>query len=202
MTARSAARVVQAWTRLYTLGLPVEVRERRREEVAADLHDQLAHDRAAGAPEARVAGAVLSRAVRGMAADTTWRARRVGSTTAIVLLVLLLLAVPAAGTLLGGAFDWGVLDFVAAGGLLLAVALTGRAVHRRTRDRAAQAAGAVAIGAGFAAVFGTLAVGPLGGPVTIADLLLVVGLVMLALGSALAYRRRARTVTGGGPGDR
>lgn len=200
MTTRSAACVVRAWTRLYTLGLSVEVRERRREEVAADLHDQLAHDRASGAPEARIAGAVLSRAVRGMAADTTWRARRAGSTAAIVVAVLLLLAIPAAGALLGGAFAWGLLDFVAAGALLLAVALTGRAVHRRTRDRGARAAGALAIGAGFAAVFGTLAVGPLGGPVTSAELVLVVGLTTLSLGSAVVYRRRSTTVPGPGAG--
>ncbi len=69
------ARVVTGWVRLYTRKLPPEVAERRRGEVAADLHDQLAHERAAGVRERQIALALASRALRGLPADAAWRAR-------------------------------------------------------------------------------------------------------------------------------
>ena len=60
MTPERAAAVVRAWVRLYTRGLPPAVAERRVEEIAADLDDQVAHDRAAGAGNRRIALALDS----------------------------------------------------------------------------------------------------------------------------------------------
>jgi hypothetical protein len=37
----ATARVVARWTRLYTAGLPAPIRDRRREEIGADVHGQL-----------------------------------------------------------------------------------------------------------------------------------------------------------------
>lgn len=63
---------VRGWVGLYTRGLPAEARERRREEVASDLADE--------SLEAERVGSIgdlttmrLSRLVRGIPADLTWR---------------------------------------------------------------------------------------------------------------------------------
>jgi hypothetical protein len=73
MTAERIAAVVAWWVRLYTRGLPGPVAERRRGELAADVHDHVAHERSRGAGERRIALALLSRMVRGLAADASWR---------------------------------------------------------------------------------------------------------------------------------
>jgi lysylphosphatidylglycerol synthetase-like protein (DUF2156 family) len=69
------AALVARWVRWYTRGLPAEVAERRTGEIAADLHDHVAHDRAAGVPDRRIALGILSRLVRGLEADAAWRGR-------------------------------------------------------------------------------------------------------------------------------
>lgn len=192
MSPETMARLVRRWTRLYTLGVPAGERERRREEIAADLHDQIEHDRAQGVADRRIAGALLARTLRGLAADVSWRGRHAGSLAAIVAVVLVLLSVPAVATLAGGGgVAWGVLDFVAAGALLLGVGLVGRAVLRRTRDVVAVGAAGLASVSAFALVFGTLAVGPLGGPVTTGDVVALAVLTTLLVASTLAYRHHA-----------
>lgn len=190
MSPETMARLVRRWTRLYTSGVPAEERERRREEIAADLHDQLEHERAQGVADRRIARALLARTLRGLAADVSWRGHHAGSLGAIVAVVLVLLSVPAGAMLAGGGgFAWGVFDFVAAGALLLGVGLVGRAVLRRTRDVVALGAAGVATLTAFALVFGTLAVGPLGGPVSTGDLLALGVLTALCAGATLLYRR-------------
>ena len=72
-----AQRVVGRWVRLYTRDLPEEIAQRRVEEVEADLHDHLLHERARGTGEGRLALALLSRMVRGLAADVSWRDHQV-----------------------------------------------------------------------------------------------------------------------------
>jgi hypothetical protein len=69
--ARSIARV-DTWVRLYTRGLPREVAEDRRDEVLADLRDQVAWAREHGIPAPRVARSLLGRALRGAPADLSW----------------------------------------------------------------------------------------------------------------------------------
>jgi hypothetical protein len=82
VSAERAARLVALWARLYTLGLPREVALRRRDELAADLHDQIAAERAAGVGERRIARGLASRALRGLPADLAWRGRHVAARTA------------------------------------------------------------------------------------------------------------------------
>ncbi len=59
--------------RFYTRGLPTPVARRRIDEIDAELHDHIAHDRAHGMSERRIALSILSRMVRGAAADGSLR---------------------------------------------------------------------------------------------------------------------------------
>ncbi|MGK5682872.1 hypothetical protein [Actinoplanes sp. URMC 104] len=70
-----AAALVLRWVRFYTRRLPADVAARRVDEVAADLHDHIAHETALGTPDGRTALGVLSRCARGVAADAAWRGR-------------------------------------------------------------------------------------------------------------------------------
>lgn len=75
MTPGRAAELVIRWVRCYTRHLPAAIAERRVGEIGADLHDHLAHERARGTGERRLAWRVLSRMLRGLAADVVWRGR-------------------------------------------------------------------------------------------------------------------------------
>ena len=48
MTPERMAGLVARWVRLYTRDLPAPVAQRRIDEIDADLHDHIAHERAAG----------------------------------------------------------------------------------------------------------------------------------------------------------
>lgn len=199
MSPEAMARLIRSWTRLYTRGVPAGRRDRRREELAADLHDQIEHGRAGGVADRRIAAALLARTVRGLAADVAWRGTHAGSGAAIVLTTLALLAVPALAMLAGGGgVAWGVLDFVAAGALLLGVGFLGRCAARRTRDLRALAAAGLGLVSGLALIVGTLAVGPLAEPVTTGDVVALVVLTTLLVASTLTYRRLTAPVP---PGD-
>jgi hypothetical protein len=67
------ARLVARWVRLYTRGLPGPIAERRIEEIDADLHDHIAHERTGGRADRRIALGVFSRMARGLPADAAWR---------------------------------------------------------------------------------------------------------------------------------
>jgi hypothetical protein len=82
MTPGRASRLVARWVRLYTRGLPASVAERRIEEIRADLHDHIAHERSQGTGDRRLALGLLSRMLRGAAADAAWRAHRLRAATA------------------------------------------------------------------------------------------------------------------------
>ena len=82
MTAARMAALVARWVRLYTRNLPAAVAERRAAEIDADLHDHIAHERAQGISERRIALSILSRMVRGVAADAAWRDRHAWEHTA------------------------------------------------------------------------------------------------------------------------
>ena len=73
MTPERMAELVARWVRFYTRDLPTPIAERRIDEVDADVHDHIAHERAHGTGDRRIALSILSRMVRGLAADTSWR---------------------------------------------------------------------------------------------------------------------------------
>jgi hypothetical protein len=58
---------------MYTAGLPVPLRDRRREEIRADVHGQLEEARSRHERPAITASAMISRLVRGAWHDLTWR---------------------------------------------------------------------------------------------------------------------------------
>lgn len=67
------AAVARGWLRLYTAGLPPELRERREQELESDLYEHQADRRADDASTASVGLEVVGRVVRGMPADLAWR---------------------------------------------------------------------------------------------------------------------------------
>ena len=75
MTPERAVELVERWVRFYTRELPSAIAQRRIDEIGADLHDQIAHERARGTSDRRIALSVLSRMARGMTADASWRRR-------------------------------------------------------------------------------------------------------------------------------
>ena len=160
MTPERVAALVARWVRWYTRDLPPPVAGRRVDELDADLHDHIAHERAAGTGERRIALGVAARMVRGLAADASWRGQtlartankgtqmrtpahrsavRAGVATAGILLVLLV------WSLLSDEMTWSAGDFVFAGvllggtGFLLDLAL-------RTRHNLGHRIAAAAIG--------------------------------------------------------
>ena len=81
MRAERTADVVARWVRFYTRDLPVPVALRRVEEIDADLYDQISHERASGTSDPRIAVGLLSRMVRGVGSDVTWRREQTGPAT-------------------------------------------------------------------------------------------------------------------------
>ncbi|QFU88270.1 hypothetical protein [Amycolatopsis sp. YIM 10] len=73
MNPDRTAALVRRWARFYTRGLPAPVAERRIAELDADLHDHLAYERAARTGGTRIALGLLSRMIRGLPADLSWR---------------------------------------------------------------------------------------------------------------------------------
>ena len=75
MTPERMAELVARWVRLYTRDLPGPIAGRRIEEMDADVRDHIAHERAQGTSDGRIALGILSRMVRGITADASWRGR-------------------------------------------------------------------------------------------------------------------------------
>jgi hypothetical protein len=171
MTPERMAQLVARWVRLYTRELPAPVAERRVAEIDADLHDHIAHERAEGTRDRRIAVSIASRMVRGLPADASWRGQTIAKSSTpkevtnmskparrsvirVALATALVLLIPAVAMLISDGTDWGVFDFVFAGavvagtGLLLELAAKkpGSVVYRV----AAAAIGIAAIALGEA----------------------------------------------------
>jgi hypothetical protein len=154
MTPESMAELVARWVRFYTRNLPRPAAQRRIDEIDADLHDQIAHERAHGTGDRRIALGILSRMLRGLAADVSWRhqmsrtAYRPAVRVAVVTAFILLL--PLVAMQFTDEVDWGVADFVSAGVLLGG---SGLLLHRLAARRAGNVAyRAVAAAIGVAAI--------------------------------------------------
>jgi hypothetical protein len=149
MTPERMAKLVARWVRFYTRNLPDHVAERRIDEIDADLHDHIAHDRAHGTGDRRIALSIASRMVRGLAADLSWRgrsretARRPAVRVALVTACILLL--PLVAMQFTDEVDWGVADFVLAGVLLGGTGLLLEAAARKP-GKVAYRVAATAIG--------------------------------------------------------
>ena len=64
--------ITQRWVRLYTAGLPEQIRTTRREEIASDVYEQLAEAHCS-AERRQVRREVVGRTVRGAVDDLLWR---------------------------------------------------------------------------------------------------------------------------------
>lgn len=84
MSPQRSAALVRRWVALYTLGLPPEIKQRRRDEIDDDLWCQTQEAAASNRADRTVAGEILARLVFGVPADVSWRIeqRRHGSSPA------------------------------------------------------------------------------------------------------------------------
>jgi hypothetical protein len=157
MTPERMAELVGRWVRFYTRELPTPIAQRRIDEIDADLHDHIAHERAHGTSDRRIALSIAARMLRGLAADLAWRGQhpkkhktayrpavRVALATAFILLL------PLVAMQITYEVDWGLADFIFAGALLGG---TGLLLHELAARKAGNLAyGAVATAIGVAAI--------------------------------------------------
>ena len=78
-TALGVPRLVLRWCLWYTRGLDSEVARDRQNELASDLHEQLATAQASGVDGWKTHASILARAIAGAPADLSWRAGRLGA---------------------------------------------------------------------------------------------------------------------------
>ena len=188
MTPERVARLVLWWVRRYTRGLPDAVAERRLGEIRADLHDHIAHGRAAGERERGIALGIAARMLRGMPADASWRGRTRARTARppayrrVAVVTALILLVPLSGMQVCDGVDWGVFDFVFGAVLLGGAGLLLDSAARR---------GAGVVSRVLAVVIGVGAIA-LGDADDAPGLVLFGGLLMVAT-LALAVRRARRS---------
>jgi hypothetical protein len=200
MSPERIAALVARWVRLYTAGLPASVTHRRIEELNADVRDHIAHERSLGTRNARIALGIASRALRGAVADVTWRGHEIRaartrstkeqtmktsslgrSALRVTTVVLAVLTIPLIGMALSDDVAWSVADFIFAGALLSIIGIS--------LELAARRSGNVVIGGAIAGL-GVAAAGV--GEVDDAPGLVLLGALLIAGGSAIAYRRMQR----------
>jgi hypothetical protein len=70
---RRSVRLVRRWVELYLLELDPLIAQERREEIASDLHEHALWAEGRGESTGRIGLAIIGRAVRGAAADVSWR---------------------------------------------------------------------------------------------------------------------------------
>ncbi len=211
MTPEAMAGLVARWVRVYTRKLPAPIARRRVEEIDADLHDHIAHERARGTADGRIALSIASRMVRGLAADASWRGQharaitdepltaedgmkerrgRVRSIVGVVLASALILLLPLVANLVTDGPGWTLFDFAVAGVLLVGTGLTYVLVRTKAASVAYRAAVAVALAAALALLWLIGSVGVIGVEGDAADLMYL-GVVAIGLGGAVVARFRA-----------
>jgi hypothetical protein len=79
MDAERSADWVRRWVRIYTRGLPADVRRDRLDEIDDDLWCQRRDAVASGRPATSVAGEIVARMVFGIPADLSWRLEQRGA---------------------------------------------------------------------------------------------------------------------------
>jgi hypothetical protein len=180
------ADLVARWVRLYTRNLPPSIAERRIDEIDADLHDHIAHERADGTSDRRIALSIAGRMVRGMPADASWRRRTTTrrpahrSLVRVAVVTALILLVPLVGMQISEGVDWSVADFVFAAVLLVGTGLL-LELAVRNADKLAYRVAAAAI-AIVAIALGEADDAP---GLVLFGLLVIVGTVALSIRTAL-----------------
>ena len=144
MTPERMAELVARWVRFYTRDLPAPIAQRRIDEIGADLHDHITHERANGIGDRRIALDIASRMVRGLAADVAWRGHHAQaavrpssleeamttskplyrSAVRVALGVAVVLSLPLVAMQFTDEVVWSFADFVLAGALLTALGVT------------------------------------------------------------------------------
>jgi hypothetical protein len=150
VTPERMAELVALWVRFYTRNLPTPIAQRRIDEIHADLHDHIAHERAHGTTDRRIALSIAARMLRGLAADVSWRRQRskpaYRPVVRVALATALILLLPLVAMQITDEVDWGVFDFVSAGALLGGTGLLLHALAARKSGNVAYPAVATAIG--------------------------------------------------------
>ena len=193
MTPGRMAGLVARWVRFYTRNLPAPVAERRIDEIGADLHDHIAHERAAGTKERRIVVSIAARMVRGLAADVSWRAARKEPAmhktayARVAVVTGLVLLIPGVGMLVSDEFAWGVFDFVFAAVLLAGTGLLLELAVRKPGNLLLRGA-AAAIGVA-AIVFGQADDAP---GLVLFGLLLIIGTAALTVRERIGWPARRR----------
>jgi hypothetical protein len=202
MTPERMAELVARWVRFYTRDMATPIAERRVDEIDADLDEHIAHERAHGTSDLRIALSILSRMVRGLAADVAWRGRQaraaaLHSTTEetmktsktlyrsvvrVALGVAFLLSLPLVGMLISDDVVWSLADFALAGVLLTTIGVA--------LELAARKAGNLALALGIAAL--GVAAGVLG-EADDAPGLMLIGILLIASGCAVGVRTLQRS---------
>jgi len=199
MTPERVVRLVDRWVRFYTRELPAPVAQRRVDEIGADLHDHIAHERARGTSDRRIALSIVSRMVRGLAADASWRGHHQPSTAkeamntnrstiGIVLAPASILLLPLLAMQFTDDMAWGVFDFVLAGVLLMGIGLV-YALVRNAGDLAYRAAVGIAIATALFLVWMVGALGVIGETGDRADLMYGAVLAVGIIGAIVARFR-------------
>jgi hypothetical protein len=192
MTPERMAELVARWVWLYTRDLPGPIAKRRIDEIDADVHDHIAHERARGTSDRRIALSILSRMVRGLAADTSWRGRHAKQKTAyrsarrVALATAFILSVPLLAMQFTDEVAWGVVDFAVAGALLGVTGFIHQLAASKAGNLAYRAAVGVALAAALFLVWLVLAVGVIGDTGDPADLMYVGVLAVGFIGAIIA----------------
>jgi hypothetical protein len=200
MTPERMARLVAHWVRFYTRDLPTAIAQRRVDEIDADLHDHIAHERANGISDRRIARGIASRMVRGLAADAAWRGRQAKlaahpstpkettktskalyrSCVRVALGVALILSLPLVGMLITDEVVWSLADFAVAGVLLTTIGVA--------LELAVKKAGNLATAIGIAVLGVTAAIF---GNADDAPGLVLLGILLIVSACALGVRTRS-----------
>jgi hypothetical protein len=197
MRPEHVAGLAARWVRFYTRDLATPIAERRVAEIDADLHDHIAHERAGGVAERRIAGGIASRLVRGLVADVAWRGRQAKLSTQeetmnkalrrsavrVALGVAIVTSLPLIAMQFSDEMVWSLGDFVLLAVLLTVIGVAIELAVRRTGGiGTAIAIGALGVAAGFV------------GEADDAPGLVLLGLVLVASACALGIRtvQRAR----------